>query len=406
MNPQRVHPIVKPTYILRIVGWLFWGIIIISLSYENLHFSKITWVFLFVNVIVWPHIAYLIAAKSKNSRSFEIRNQLIDAFFAGIWLPIIQFSLWPTFSVILGIGINNMSAKGLRVFLPGMFLLLMGGFLSAFFYGTQFLPVTGIITNVICACFIFMYSIFLAYSSYRTGISFTFAKKQIKLKNKQLDNLSIKLSEYLPQQLVANIAGDKEEAITNHKREKLTIFFSDIKDFTSMADGMEPEDMAKLLNEYLSEMDKFINKYGGTLAQVVGDGLFVFFGAPKKTDDKDHALRCLYMAVDMQKRIRTLQRNWFDKGIDEDFKIRCGINTGMTTVGTFGSSQRKVYTAHGMQTNLAARLEQACEPGKILIAHTTWALVKDKIPCVDKGHITAKGYHKPIRVYEVNLKED
>ena len=403
MNPQKVHPIVKPTYILRIVGWLFWGIVIISLSYEKFHYPKIIWLFLFVNVIAWPHIAYLMAVKSKNSRNFEIGNQLTDAFLAGIWLPIIQFSIWPTFSIIIVVSMNNLSVRGFRVMLPGIFFMLVGGIFSSFFYEIQFLSASGTITTVLCACFTFIYAIFIGSNSYRSGISMAVAKNHIKLKNKQLDNLSIKLSEYLPKQLVDNIADGREETIANHKREKLTMFFSDIKGFTSMTDAMEPEDMGLLLNNYLTEMDEIINKNKGTLAQVTGDSLFVFFGAPMHTNDQDHAFRCLSMAIEMQKKMTDLQKKWFRKGIDESFKIRCGINTGVATVGSFGSSGRKLYTAHGMQVNLAARLEQACEPGSILVSHSTWAIVNETVPCNEKGKISAKGYHKPIRIYEVDL---
>jgi class 3 adenylate cyclase len=75
----------------------------------------------------------------------------------------------------------------------------------------------------------------------------------------------------------------------------------------------------------------------------------------------------------------------------------------MTTVGGFGSEGRRHYTAIGMQTNLAARLEAACEPGRILISHTTWALVNEEIPCVEAGEIQVKGFHRPIRTYRVDL---
>ena len=159
--------------------------------------------------------------------------------------------------------------------------------------------------------------------------------------------------------------------------------------------------MASLLNEYLSEMDLIINSYNGTLAQVTGDSLLVFFGAPEQTNDKDHACRCLLMAIEMQERMKVLQTKWFEKGLDESFMIRCGINTGMATVGNFGSSGRKLYTAHGMQVNIAARLEQACDPGSILISHSTRALVNDKIQCTEQGQISIKGYHKPVRIYSI-----
>lgn len=149
-------------------------------------------------------------------------------------------------------------------------------------------------------------------------------------------------------------------------------------------------------------MNVIINKYRGTLAQLIGDGLYVIFGAPNKTSDKDHALKCLNMAIDMQVRMEELNNKWFNSGIDEKLEIRCGINTGMATVGGYGSSERKEYTAMGMQVNLAARLESACKPGRILISHNTWALTKEECLSTPLGKIEVKGYHRPVTVYEID----
>jgi PAS domain S-box-containing protein len=210
------------------------------------------------------------------------------------------------------------------------------------------------------------------------------------------------ISKYLPPQIADSIFHGQIDLVWKHHREKVTLFFSDIKNFTRITDSLEPEDMGNLLNEYLTEMNGIINRYGGTLAQLIGDGLYVIFGAPNKTSDKDHALRCLNMAIDMQLKMKELNKKWFNSGIDENLKIRCGINTGMATVGGYGSSERKEYTAMGMQVNLAARLESACKPGRILISHTTWALAREEFPCTPLGKIEVKGYHRPVTVYEID----
>lgn len=249
----------------------------------------------------------------------------------------------------------------------------------------------------------FFFLFFFIVGVVRSNEGYKSRKIEFKLR-KDLEYYYGLLSMYVPPQVTETIYNGEIDSVTKHHRRKLTFFFSDIKDFTSMTDGMEPEDMAKLLNEYFSEMDEIINEYNGTLAQVTGDSLLVFFGAPEKTNDKDHALRCLYMAIDMQKKMKVIQKKWFAVGIDETFMIRCGINTGMATVGSFGSSMRKLYTAHGMQVNIAARLEQACEPGSILISHSTWALVNDEISSTEKSPINVKGYHKPVRIYKITLR--
>jgi len=107
------------------------------------------------------------------------------------------------------------------------------------------------------------------------------------------------LARYVPPQLAKKILAGDVAPVRDHHRRKLVMLFSDIKDFTRTTDAMEPEDMGELLNEYFSSMNDIIQKYEGTLANITGDALFVFFGAPDRTDDRDHALRCVRMAVEM-----------------------------------------------------------------------------------------------------------
>lgn len=207
---------------------------------------------------------------------------------------------------------------------------------------------------------------------------------------------------YVPAQLADQIfAGAYRDGEAAQERRKLTIFFSDIKDFVVTTEQLEPEELSRLLNEYLSEMAQIAQTYGGTLDKFIGDALMIFFGAPEFTDDKDHALRAVRMAVAMQQRMEELRRKWFDEGIQAPFKIRMGINTGTASVGNFGSEGRKDYTAIGTQVNLASRIQSFCEPGKILLSHSTWALVKDEIACRERGEVHVKGIHYPVKVYEV-----
>lgn len=228
------------------------------------------------------------------------------------------------------------------------------------------------------------------------------AEEKLRKEQEKVQKAYELISKYVPPQIAETISHGPIDLVWKHHRMKLTLFFSDIKNFTKITDSLEPEDMGILLNEYLTEMNGIIKKYDGTLAQLIGDGLYVIFGAPNRTEDKDHASRCLNMAIDMQMKMKELNAKWFDSGIDENLKIRCGINSGMATVGGYGSPERKEYTAMGMQVNLAARLESACQPGRILISHTTWALVRDEFPCTPLGKIEVKGYHRPITVYEID----
>lgn len=94
---------------------------------------------------------------------------------------------------------------------------------------------------------------------------------------------------------------------------------------------MEPEDLASLLNEYLAEMAAIADAAGATINRFVGDGIMMFFGAPNATSDRDHALRAVRMALDMQRRMVALRERWFEGGIQTPFHIRIGINTGVAS---------------------------------------------------------------------------
>jgi class 3 adenylate cyclase len=221
----------------------------------------------------------------------------------------------------------------------------------------------------------------------------------------QLARANELVSRYVAAQVAEQIFAGNYGAVDRHDRRKLTLFFSDIKGFSTMADRMEPEDTSQLLNEYLSEMTAIAQHYGATIDKFIGDALMVFFGAPVATEDHDHAVRAVRMALEMQDRVGELSAKWLDAGLlEEPFQIRVGINSGMASVGNFGSKERMDYTAIGRQVNLAARLQVYCEPGKILLSHSTWVLIKDHVACIEKGEIRVKGMERPVKVYEVSAR--
>jgi adenylate cyclase len=216
-----------------------------------------------------------------------------------------------------------------------------------------------------------------------------------------LDRTTRLIRRYVPSQLADKIVKGEHSETFRPERTKLTMFFSDVEGFTDASDQMDAEDLAAVLNEYLSEMSVIAERYGATIDQFVGDGIMIFIGAPQATNDKDHALRAVRMALDMQRRMLELKDIWAERGIRKPFRARIGINTGYASVGDFGSDGRKVYSAIGVQVNIAARIQSHCEPGKTLISDTTWALVNDEVQCTDKGELQLKGVHYPVRVYEV-----
>ena len=224
-------------------------------------------------------------------------------------------------------------------------------------------------------------------------------------RTERIKSIESSLKKYLPKQLVETITKGEQAAEPKTERRKLTVFFSDIKGFTDLTESMEAEDMSKLLNEYLTEMTNIANKWGGTVDKFIGDAIMIFYGAPEETPDKDNALNCVRMAIEMQERMKELQKKWFHEGIENPLEIRIGISTGTATVGNFGAEDRLSYTVIGSQVNIASRLEGICEPNKIKISHPTWALISDEIECTPGEKVKVKGINREIMSYDVLMSQ-
>ena len=181
----------------------------------------------------------------------------------------------------------------------------------------------------------------------------------------------------------------------------LTIFFSDIRGFTSMSETLPPLEVAALLQEYFSEMTGIVFKHGGTLDKFIGDAIMVFFGDPVPMED--HAERAVWMALDMREAMEKLKDRWRSQG-RRTFDPGIGINTGEVFVGNTGSSRRVSYTVLGDNVNLAARLEANAKAAQILISKAT----HDAIPGIDSKlaveplpPIMVKGKAQPVEIYQV-----
>ena len=218
-------------------------------------------------------------------------------------------------------------------------------------------------------------------------------------RTQMLRSLSDKLSRYLSPQIYKSIFEGAQDVSIQAVRKKLTIFFSDIKDFTSNSERMQPEDLTYFLNNYFSEMSRIALEYGATIDKFVGDAILIFFGDPETRGVQQDALQCVRMAVAMQRRMIELQAIWRDKGYRQPFQVRIGINTGFCHVGNFGSDQRMDYTVIGSEVNLAARLEQNGEADGIMIGYETYALVKDEFETEEREPLFAKGVSREIRCF-------
>ena len=232
------------------------------------------------------------------------------------------------------------------------------------------------------------------------------AKAEALTKSEELAKISNQLAKYLSPQIHEQIFSGKQSAEVKSNRKKLTVFFSDIVNFTDISDELESEEMTNLLNFYLNEMSQIALKFGGTIDKVIGDALMIFFGDPESKGPQEDAKQCIQMALEMQDLMTQLSDYWSKNySLKKELKIRIGINTGFCTVGNFGSLDRIDYTAIGSTVNLASRLESMSDPGSILVSEDTFALVNNFFSFENPKEVKVKGFLRSIKCYKLQ-KED
>jgi class 3 adenylate cyclase len=224
---------------------------------------------------------------------------------------------------------------------------------------------------------------------------------ELETANDFLASLSMKISRYLSPQIYKSIFSGQKDVTIQTERKRLTIFFSDIKDFTATTERLQPEQITQLLNEYFTEMSKIALAHGGTIDKFIGDAMLIFFGDPETRGDAEDAKACLRMAVEMQQRIAGLNAKWRNAGIEYPFRVRMGINTGFCNVGNFGSNDRMDYTIIGAEANLAARLQSIAEPGQLVVSYETYALARDIVVAEARPPITMKGISREVVPYAI-----
>ena len=219
--------------------------------------------------------------------------------------------------------------------------------------------------------------------------------------NRKMETLTVSLSRFVPQTVVDALMRGEGEQLAGVDRKNLTVFFSDIVGFTSIATRQEPEPLADLLMEYFSEMTEICTAHGGTLDQFIGDAMLIFFGDPQSNGTQQDAAAAVSMALAMQDKLEALRIKWYDRGFSQNIHVRMGVSTGYCHVGNFGSSSRLHYTVIGNTANEASRIQSLAQPDTVMISHDTWLLVKDMFDCENHGEFTLKGRDHPVNLFEV-----
>ncbi len=200
-----------------------------------------------------------------------------------------------------------------------------------------------------------------------------------------------------PQNVVNKILASRERV--EGERKLVTALFSDIVGSTALAEQLDPEDWREIVTGAHQRVSEAVYRYEGTIAQLLGDGVLAFFGAPlAHEDDAERAIRtALHILEAIQSYANEVRRKYSLP----DFQMRIGLNTGLVVVGNIGSDLHMEYLAIGDTVNLAARLQSAAEPNTILVSENTYKLATSLFYFEDRGEIEIKGKAGPIHAYRV-----
>jgi adenylate cyclase len=208
------------------------------------------------------------------------------------------------------------------------------------------------------------------------------------------------LERFFTPALAERIAQSPDAVKLGGDKRMVAVLFSDIRGFTALSETMNPDDMARLLSEYFTEMVDCVFRHGGTLDKFIGDAVMAQWGAPLgEPDDADRAMRA---ALDMMRSLAALNRRWRDQGRPE-LAIGIGLNCGEAFAGNIGSERRLEFTVIGDVVNTASRLCGAAEGGEILMSEPFQRAMRDAVPVNQHDPMELKGKSQPVPVWSVDL---
>jgi len=207
-------------------------------------------------------------------------------------------------------------------------------------------------------------------------------------------------SSYLSPDLLKKLMREPESLALGGEKKELTIFFSDIRSFTSISETMDPQKLIKYLNRYFTPMSDIVMKNGGMIDKYIGDALMAFFNAP--VDVKEHAAAACRSSLQMLDELERLNAVFLKEGLPK-IGIGIGLNTAEVVVGNMGSDKRFNYTVIGDGVNLASRVEGINKTygTHIIITEFTYAIVKDDFLTRPIERVRVKGKEEEVLLYEL-----
>ncbi|MCP4023116.1 MAG: adenylate/guanylate cyclase domain-containing protein [Desulfobacteraceae bacterium] len=335
--------------------------------------------------------------------------------YSGGFLPNKSMSLMPGPEIHANIIETLITKKFPRDLLPLKRIIWMFCFVSL---GTYLSQITGPKKGIMIIFLLIMASAVLSYLLFLEDIVAPLGNVILGLGTAYLGVLSMRLTReekertqlrktfgpYVSESVLKEIINSEQHPTLGGELLEVTALFSDIRNFTTLSEKLEPEEVVEILNRYYSQVCDMINEHDGIVDKFIGDAVMAIFGAP--VPKKDHAQKCITVALEMVKNAKQFQEwtkeRFPDRGLP-DFNIGVGINSGKALIGNIGSKQRMEYTAIGDTVNIASRLEGMCKTlgWEIVASQKSLKLCKARIKTGEKELITPRGRTGTIKIYEV-----
>ncbi len=374
-GPQRSFPFVSATDVLNEkakIDTLFDTIVLIGATAPGLLDHRVTPI---ANIYAGVEVHANVISALLDNKLWSYPE--IDWFYEAVALLVIGLILafaLPRFSVLAG-----------AVLLVGLILLSVFINLLLWYGARTVLPLASpVIYAILCTMMQMTYNFFVEMRGRR--------------------RLGQMFGQYIPPEVVAEMDRQGKEISLEGEHREMTVLFSDIRNFTPIAERLQPKELTALINEFLTPLTKVIHANHGTIDKYMGDAVMAFWGAP--LTDEEHALHAVQASLDMVEVMRTLRADFANRGLPE-LTIGIGINSGPMIVGNMGSEFRVGYTVMGDAVNLGSRLEglsKQYETGIVVGEHTVVKVSNYRFRELDR--VRVKGKLEPISIFEPICPED
>ena len=207
---------------------------------------------------------------------------------------------------------------------------------------------------------------------------------------------------YLSREIVQKLMDTPDSLKLGGDKKLATIFFADIRGYTSFSEGRDPEYIIQILNEYFSEAVEVVLRHRGYIDKFIGDCIMAAWGVPLQSEEED-AISAVACALEIQDRVNAVDRSFFT-GDAAGLRVGIGVHTGPLVAGNLGGHQRMNYTVIGDTVNIAARLEGIAGPGDVIVTRTTRDYLGDRFDLQKKRSVRVKGKAEPIQIFNVKSR--